>query len=79
MWIDQRQYKKVGKLLATARREAGLNQAELAATLGKPQSFTSSYESGQRRVDLLEFTRIAQALHQDPEQLFARMMKAKLT
>jgi len=39
-----------------------LRQTELAARLGYPQSYVSKYESGQRRIDLVELEAICQAL-----------------
>ena len=41
-------------LLREVRQEAGLRQEDVAARLGKPQSFVSKYESGERRLDVLE-------------------------
>lgn len=40
--------------LRAARKRAGLTQAEVARKLGKPQSFVSKCESGERRVDCVE-------------------------
>jgi transcriptional regulator with XRE-family HTH domain len=45
-------------LLRQVRLGAGMQQRELAERLGKPQSFVSRYESGQRRLDLLELRQI---------------------
>jgi diketogulonate reductase-like aldo/keto reductase/DNA-binding XRE family transcriptional regulator len=56
---------KLMALLSTARDRAGLTQQQLADRLGKPQSFVSKYEGGERRVDLLEFMTIARALQFD--------------
>jgi transcriptional regulator with XRE-family HTH domain len=42
--------------------EAGLRQAQVAKRLGKPQSFVSKYESGERRLDLLELRQVCRAL-----------------
>ena len=50
------------KLLRDIRREAGLRQVELAKRLGKPQSFVSKYESGERRLDLLDVEEVCQAV-----------------
>ena len=49
-------------LLRQVRLEAGLCQTDVAAKLGKPQSFVSNYESGERRLDLLELKTLCQAL-----------------
>lgn len=44
------------------RTGAGLRQVDLAERLGQPQSFVSKYESGERRLDLLEVRRICEAV-----------------
>ncbi len=41
-------------LLRQVRNEAGLTQTDIAERLGQPQSFVSKYESGERRLDILE-------------------------
>ncbi|MFZ5995202.1 MAG: helix-turn-helix domain-containing protein [Thermodesulfobacteriota bacterium] len=53
---------RLQKLLKTARLEASLTQAELAQRLGVNQSFVSKYESGERRLDLIELRNICKAL-----------------
>ena len=53
---------KLQILLKEARREAGLNQVELAKKLKRPQSFVSKYENGERRLDMVELREICQAL-----------------
>lgn len=45
--------------LRRARQLAGLSQAEVARRLGKPQSFISKCESGERRVDAVELGELA--------------------
>jgi transcriptional regulator with XRE-family HTH domain len=42
--------------------EAGLRQVDVANALGKPQAFVSFYESGVRRLDLLELRQICGVL-----------------
>ena len=69
MWIRPDEHKIVGSVLAEARQRADLTQVELAKLLAKPQSFVSSYEAGQRRLDLLELIRIADVLKADPVAL----------
>lgn len=60
-------------VLVEARRTSGLTQAELAARVGKDQSFVSIIERGQRRVDVLEFVALARAMDAEPTQLFERV------
>jgi transcriptional regulator with XRE-family HTH domain len=52
--------------LVQARRAAGLNQVELAEKLGRPQSFVSKIEKGDRRIDVLELIAICHHLRIDP-------------
>lgn len=44
------------------RLEAGLRQTDVAKKLGKPQSFVSNYESGERRLDLLELQAVCEVV-----------------
>lgn len=76
MWISPKHQACAGKVLADLRKETGVTQLRLAETLGKPQSFVSSYESGQRRVDVLELIAIADALGGDPLAFLARIVAA---
>ena len=56
-----RDRRKLQKLLKTMRRDAGLTQVQLAKTLGRPQSYVSKYESGERRLELPEIDAICRA------------------
>lgn len=60
---------------AEARRRSGLLQADLAAKVGKDQSFISNIERGQRRLDVLELYALAQALGRDPVDLYADLVR----
>lgn len=46
--------------LKAARKAAGLTQAQVAARLGKPQSFVAKYETGERRLEAVELPEIAE-------------------
>lgn len=59
------------EVIRQARLDADLTQAALAARIGRDQSHVSLIEGSQRRLDLVEFHRLARALHRDPVQLFA--------
>ena len=77
MWVRPKDHKLVGRHLAEARERANITQQELAKRLGKPQSFVSAYECGQRRIDILEFLRISEALRADPRQIFASILERR--
>ena len=53
-------------LLRAVRQEAGLSQVELAAALQTTQNYVSKSESGERRVDALEWLRWLAACGADP-------------
>lgn len=55
-------HKVMLELLVQMRLSAGLRQQDLASQLGVPQSFISKYETGERRLDLIELRAICQAL-----------------
>src|SRR5882672_6301709 len=61
----RRHYGRFRALLVQARKDAGLTQQELAMRLGRPQSFVSKTERGERRLDVIEFLEVAQALNLD--------------
>ncbi len=59
--IYSKDHKYIVEQLKKARKEAGLEQAEVAKLLGKTQSHISKVEAGQRRIDIValkEFARI---------------------
>ncbi len=60
--------------LAKGRKEAGIHQADLAAKLGKDQSFVSNIERGQRRVDVIEFFAICKAINKSPVQTYEEIV-----
>ena len=61
------------ELLIVARKKAGLTQAEIAEKLGRPQSFVAKYETGERRLDVIEFVKIMVATGQEPTRAFRQL------
>ncbi|HEV2595768.1 MAG TPA: helix-turn-helix transcriptional regulator [Sphingomicrobium sp.] len=53
-------------MLSAGRRKAAITQTDLAKQLGKTQQFVSEYESGERRLDAIEFADICDKLGLDP-------------
>jgi cyanate lyase len=64
-------------LLVERRKKAGLTQADVAAKLGRYQSFVATVESGQRRVDVVEFLDFAEAIGFNPREAIARLTSTK--
>lgn len=69
-----RGHKALIAVVVATRKELSITQRELARRLGKPQSYVSKFEAGERRLDVVEFTEIAKALKVDAEVLFSRFM-----
>jgi transcriptional regulator with XRE-family HTH domain len=63
--------------IVESRRRSGLTQAQVAKKLGRYQSFVSSLEAGQRRVDVVELLDIADAIGFDPREAIKRMKQRK--
>lgn len=62
--------------LVQAREAAHLTQSAVATSLGRPQSFVSKYESGERRLDAAEFARICLVLGAKPASLLQEAVRA---
>ncbi len=59
--------------LRAARKRAELTQSEVAQRLGKPQSYVSKCESGERRVDAVEVAAFARLYGVSVEELVSSM------
>lgn len=64
--IQDSRHRDVATLLVQLRKERGLLQQELAQRMRRTQTFVSKYESGTRRLDLIELLDILKALEADP-------------
>jgi transcriptional regulator with XRE-family HTH domain len=66
--------RRAREVLITARVAANLTQQELAARLGRAQSFVSRIEHGSLAIERAHFAEIARALGEDPHALFERVI-----
>lgn len=62
-------YKILLQALIQARKDAGITQVELAARIGRRQTFVSKYETEERRLDVAEYIAIARAMGVEPYAL----------
>ncbi|HHT9072213.1 helix-turn-helix domain-containing protein [Edwardsiella tarda] len=67
------EYQSIIKTLKARRIELKITQAQLAQALGKPQSFVSKIESGERRLDIIEFVHIARQLSLDINEVLEKI------
>lgn len=68
-------YQALLSALIRARHDAGITQFELAQKLGKPQSYVSKVERGERRLDVLEFADVAANLGLSREDMVALLAR----
>jgi transcriptional regulator with XRE-family HTH domain len=66
--------KRLQELLRTVREERGILQADLAVRLGKPQSFVSKVETGERRLDLPELEQVCEGIGISLEEFVKRFL-----
>ncbi len=67
------QYVALIELLIQARKALSLTQLQLAATLGKQQSYIAKVEICERKLDVLEFIEWCRALEQVPSDLIKQI------
>ena len=65
------------EMLISIRKQQCLTQSELAHKLGKPQSYISKYESGERKLDVIDVIEVVQSLNMSPS-LFLRDFCSKM-
>ena len=65
------------EMLKAEREKARLSQALVADKLGVNQTYVSKYEKGERRLDLIEFLEIAEAVGFDPLDFIKRLQDSK--
>ena len=71
IWTEE--YQQLCTLLRQLRRDAGLTQAEVARRLDVAQSFVSKYESGERRLDVIELRHVAVAIGTTLDVVISRL------
>jgi transcriptional regulator with XRE-family HTH domain len=69
-------YRKVPPLLLEMRTSAGLTQRQLAARIGKSQSWVFKSEAASRRMDIAEFLQWSLGCGVDPLEAFKKLMKS---
>lgn len=63
------------RLLVDAREKADLTQRDVASSLRVTPSWVAKVEMRERRLDVVEFVRVARAVKADPVQLLAEVVR----
>lgn len=63
------------RVLCDLMKKGGPTQQALAARLSKLQSFIAKYETGERRIDVVEFIAICRAIRADSAAILAKVAK----
>lgn len=71
--IQDPRHQALVELLIAERKRAGLRQIDVAQRIGQSQGWIAHIESGQRRVDVVEFLELAQAIGFDPLRVLRRI------
>ena len=70
-------YQTLLTLLRDLRERAGVTQQALAESLGNTQTFISKIERGERRIDVVEFIELCEALEADPVAAFRECLQRR--
>jgi transcriptional regulator with XRE-family HTH domain len=73
--VHTAEYAAMRSELRTAREAAGLSQRDLAARLKVPHSWIAKVETGERRIDLVEFCWFVSACGIDPIPICNRLLQ----
>ena len=73
--IHSEEYEVFVRLLRDARKMRRFTQTDLAEKLDRPQSFVSKIETGERRLDLVEFLFVAKALRLDASKFVRKLSR----
>ncbi|MDE1142909.1 MAG: helix-turn-helix transcriptional regulator [Paraburkholderia tropica] len=72
--IHDHRYQAIAAQLRNLREKRGWLQQDVADRLDRTQTFVSKYESGGRRIDLIELLDILRALEVDPHEFIDWVM-----
>lgn len=71
------QHRALIDFLIQQREKCSMTQSDLADALGEYQSFVARLESGQRRIDVVEFLRLAEVLKYDAADALKNLQALK--
>lgn len=73
--IRTKRHKRLVEAIVAARKKAGIRQVPLAKKLKRSQTWIARIESGERRIDVVEFLDLAEAIGFDAPKLLEQLLK----
>lgn len=70
------EYRVFLDLIRQARHDSGLTQEQIATRLSIPRSTIAKWETGQQRMDLLEYWSYCEGIEVDPVAMLSRFKAA---
>ncbi|MDP8163294.1 helix-turn-helix transcriptional regulator [Pasteurella skyensis] len=64
--IYKEKYQKIIQYLISTRKKKGITQQQIANKLDKPQSYIAKIERCERKLDILEFIELCEAMNTSP-------------
>ncbi|WP_420797700.1 MULTISPECIES: helix-turn-helix domain-containing protein [Pasteurellaceae] len=64
--IYKEKYQKIIQCLISTRKKQGITQQQIANKLNKPQSYIAKIERCERKLDILEFIELCEAMNTSP-------------
>lgn len=71
--IHTERYATLLAALIECRKAQGLNQTQLAERVGRPQSYISKIENAERRLDVIEFVELCEAIGVEASELLRKV------
>ena len=75
--LRSQRHEALRAFLVEKRKNAGLTQTQVAAKLGRYQSFVATVEAGERRIDVVELVDLAEAIGFDPREAVRRLISVR--
>lgn len=72
--LERHKYELFRSELLKARVSTGSRQVDVANLIGKPQSYISKIESGERSIDVIEFINYCEAINVDPVKFLRELI-----
>lgn len=75
--LTSARYRRLRELLIAERKNAKITQSELAKRVDRTQSFVADFERSERRLDIIDYLSLADAIGFDPLELLGDVFRVR--